>query len=48
MTMTHREEPWLEARKGLPDLEGSSELIIKESMRTFFEKELAGYLMEAD
>ncbi len=48
MTMTHREEPWFSARKGLSDMEGSSELIVKESMRQFFEKELAAYNIETD
>ncbi len=43
MTMTHREEPWLKARKGLPEIEGSNQLIVKDSMKTFFERKLAAY-----
>jgi uncharacterized phage-associated protein len=43
MTMTHREEPWLKARKGLPEIEGSNQLILKDSMKTFFERKLAAY-----
>lgn len=42
-TMTHREEPWLAARKGLPETEGSNALIPKDSMKRFFESELAAY-----
>jgi uncharacterized phage-associated protein len=41
MTMTHREEPWLKARKGLTEIEGSNELIVKDSIKTFFENKLA-------
>jgi len=32
-TMTHRQTPWTEARKGLPENEGSREVINKASMR---------------
>ncbi len=42
-TMTHREMPWLEPRKGLSDTDGSDALISKESMRIFFEEVLAPY-----
>jgi len=41
-TMTHREKPWIEARNGLPDTEGSNAIISKESMRNFFEEKLSG------
>jgi uncharacterized phage-associated protein len=40
-TMTHREDPWLEARKGLSEIEGSNALISKDSMKSFFESKLA-------
>lgn len=43
-TMTHREDPWLDARKGLPETEGSNALISKESMKSFFEIKLAAYV----
>lgn len=43
-TMTHREEPWLDARKGLPETEGSDAIISKESMKGFFEKRLTPYV----
>ena len=34
-TMTHREEPWSNARKGLAATAGSSEIISKESIRNY-------------
>ncbi|MGA9379780.1 MAG: type II toxin-antitoxin system antitoxin SocA domain-containing protein [Phormidium sp.] len=43
-TMTHREDPWLDARKGLPETEGSNALIPKDSMQNFFERKLAAYV----
>lgn len=43
VTMTHREYPWLEARKGLSETEGSNALISKDSMKSFFERKLAAY-----
>ena len=43
-TMTHREAPWLNARQGLSETEGSNALIPKESMKTFFENKLAAYV----
>ncbi|MEA5619687.1 type II toxin-antitoxin system antitoxin SocA domain-containing protein [Cronbergia sp. UHCC 0137] len=44
ITMTHREEPWLDARKGLPEMEGSNAVISKESMKRFFKKRLNPYM----
>ena len=43
VTMTHREDPWLEARKGLSETEGSNALISKDSMKSFLERKLAAY-----
>lgn len=43
-TMTHREDPWLDARKGLSETEGSNALISKESIKVFFQKKLAAYV----
>lgn len=34
--MTHKESPWLDARKGIPDSEPSTELITKESLYNYF------------
>lgn len=34
--MTHREKPWILARKGIPIDQTSSEVISKESMRSFY------------
>ncbi|WP_367154239.1 Panacea domain-containing protein [Methylomonas sp. HYX-M1] len=39
-TMTHRETPWLEARGELPESAGSSAIIGKESMKSFFSGKL--------
>ncbi|HHX2510968.1 TPA: Panacea domain-containing protein [Neisseria subflava] len=39
-TMTHREDPWLEARGEIPEDAGSSERISKESMKVYFERKL--------
>lgn len=39
-TMTHREEPWLEARQGIPEDHGSTELIKKSTMESYFSKQL--------
>jgi len=41
-TMTHREAPWIDARGGIPESEGSSEVITKESMRSYFAGRLSG------
>lgn len=40
-TMTHREKPWSDARKGLPEDEGSRNVISKQSMKSFFAQMLA-------
>lgn len=40
-TMTHRETPWLEARGDLEESDGSTELITKNSLRSFFKSKLA-------
>lgn len=42
--MTHREDPWRDARQGLSETAGSNALIPKESMKTFFENKLAAYV----
>jgi uncharacterized phage-associated protein len=34
--MTHQEEPWMEARKGLQDEEGSSQEITSQQMESYF------------
>lgn len=34
--LTHSERPWQEARKGIPPLERSTEIISKESMQDFY------------
>ena len=39
-TMTHREDPWLEARGNLPEDEGCTEMITKRSMLRFFKTKL--------
>lgn len=35
-TMTHRESPWIDARKGIPEDEGSREVISKKSLKAYF------------
>ncbi|MFK8185027.1 MAG: Panacea domain-containing protein [Phormidesmis sp.] len=35
-TMTHREKPWMDARGTLEELEGSTEVIAKDSLRNYF------------
>ena len=35
-TMTHRETPWIDARKGIPESHGSSEVIPKDCMKNYF------------
>jgi len=40
-TMTHREKPWIDARKGLPETQGSNAIIPKEAIRNFFEERLS-------
>ena len=42
-TMTHRESPWLNAREGVPETDGSSEVIPKESMRVFFAEKIRAF-----
>lgn len=42
-TMTHREQPWLEARVNLDEFEGSTEVITKDSLRSYFESKLKVY-----
>ena len=37
---THKEAPWLEARKGYPEVGICHEIISKESMRIFFKSKL--------
>ena len=39
-TMTHREDPWLEARGGLSEDESSDNKISKDSMKVYFEHKL--------
>jgi uncharacterized phage-associated protein len=39
-TMTHRESPWLDARGGLDESQGSTAVISKESMQNFFAAKL--------
>ena len=39
-TMTHRESPWISARKGLDESEGCTVVISKESLRIFFKEKL--------
>lgn len=46
-TMTHREAPWLDARQGIPETDGSSSVISKESMRGFFAEKIRSYSEEA-
>ena len=36
--LTHQEEPWIEARKGLGPIENSNRVISEESMRKFYGK----------
>ncbi|NIE75525.1 DUF4065 domain-containing protein [Pantoea sp. Ap-967] len=40
-TMTHRESPWIDARGGIPEDEGSREVISKKSLRAYFTKVLS-------
>lgn len=40
--MTHQEQPWLEARQGLPETEGSRAEIRKEIIRDYFYNKLRG------
>lgn len=40
-TMTHREMPWMDARQGIAENEGSNATITKVSLARFFETELA-------
>lgn len=40
-TMTPREEPWIDARGGIPDTEGSDAIISKASMHRYFQKQLS-------
>ena len=42
-TMTHREQPWLEARGDLGELEGCIEVIPKHALRSYFESQLKVY-----
>lgn len=42
-TMTHREQPWIEARGDLGELEGSTEIISKDSLRSYFASRLRAY-----
>ena len=42
-TMTHREQPWLETRGNLDELEGSTEVIPKDRLRAYFESKLKVY-----
>ncbi len=39
-TMTHREDPWVNARGGIPDTEGSNAVVTKASMEAYFKKQL--------
>ncbi|NET61075.1 MAG: DUF4065 domain-containing protein [Symploca sp. SIO2E6] len=39
-TMTHREQPWFEARGDLGELEGSTEIISKDALRSYFASKL--------
>lgn len=43
-TMTHREKPWIEARKGIPETDGSQEIISKESLQNFFSAKVSTYV----
>lgn len=36
--LTHQEDPWIEARKGLSPVENGNRVISEESMRTFYGK----------
>lgn len=40
-TMTHREEPWINARGGIPETAGSDAVINKISMKNYFGKQLS-------
>lgn len=42
-TMTHRETPWMAARGGLDESEGSNEIIPKDSMKKFFAEKLRAH-----
>ncbi len=42
-TMTHRENPWLEARGNIDELEGSTAVMSKKSLRDFFSLKLKSY-----
>ncbi|NET61942.1 MAG: hypothetical protein F6K47_39245 [Symploca sp. SIO2E6] len=39
-TMTHREQPWFEVRGNLGELEGSTEIISKDALRSYFASKL--------
>lgn len=39
-TMTHRESPWIDARSGLDESEGSTSPITKKALKVFFEGKL--------
>jgi uncharacterized phage-associated protein len=39
-TLTHEETPWIEARKGVPIGDRCENIISKETMRTYYKKEL--------
>jgi len=38
---SHREKPWKDARKGLPDGSGSNRTITRDAMRAFFKEQIA-------
>ncbi|MEM9216868.1 MAG: type II toxin-antitoxin system antitoxin SocA domain-containing protein [Cyanobacteria bacterium P01_F01_bin.150] len=42
-TMTHREQPWIDARGDLGELEGCTEIISKDSLRSYFSSKLKMY-----
>lgn len=48
VSMTNREEPWLLARKGLPETAGSRKIITKESIETYFKENIAVYEEEEE
>ncbi|NER46125.1 MAG: DUF4065 domain-containing protein [Symploca sp. SIO1A3] len=43
-TMTHREQPWLEVRGDLDELEGSTEIISKDALRSYFASKLKAHV----
>jgi len=43
-TMTHREQPWLETRGDLDELEGSTKVISKDALCSYFESKLKVYV----